>query len=422
MKPVKSGMWLSQRQVRWLIVLLALLPLIPATGLVQVMWQNAARDRDSTMAEITQVYRDQVALLAERYSLSQDAIGEGGDGDPFSPYLRRVFGEDVILVVIDSTGTTRWGDSGELGRHAIVYEVAKGAFAGWSVSLDRLAEVPGHVARQRRETWWHAVTIIGGVAVCAGGVWFAVHRQLRIDELRGDLLATISHEIKTPVSAIRVLIESLEDPALDEETRADYFRLLQQENGRIADLADQFLTYNRLERGQVRLEWEECRVDRLVKQEVRLARPRFDSVGGEIVVVASSAVSATTDTRAIRMVLANLFDNARKYGGEPPRAEVAVMERGDRVEIEVRDEGPGIARSERRSVFRKFYRSDARLDCGRAGVGLGLAICRSWMKILGGSIEVGEAPAAGGTCMRVTLPRLAVAGTKKERERRAAAA
>jgi len=110
-------MWLSQRQVRWLIVLLALLPLIPGILLVQVMLQNAMRDRDSAVSEVTDIYRAQLSLLVEKFSQeSRDEVGER-----LVQHLETIFIEDVSLLIADREGVIVSGCLSDLSRDAIVY-------------------------------------------------------------------------------------------------------------------------------------------------------------------------------------------------------------------------------------------------------------------------------------------------------------
>ncbi|NRB73756.1 MAG: HAMP domain-containing histidine kinase [Verrucomicrobiales bacterium] len=397
---MKSGLWLSQRQVRWLIVLLALLPLIPSVLLVQLMVQNAMRDRDGAVAEITSIYRGQLSLIVERFSLEQPERG----GVELYDYMRRVFGEEVKLAVTDPNGNPVDASEVAQSRDAIIYQITDGEYAGWSISLDGVPVFPDHIEEEKRQTLWHAAVIMGGVVLAAGGVWFTVHRRLRVDAIRSDLLTTISHEIKTPVAAMKVLIETLEDGQLDEKATEEYLGLLEKENERVRELADQFLTFSRLEKGQVSIQKVESRVPRLIEEQVELFRPQFERMGGSVSWSCLDDVVVVTDPQALKVVLANLLNNALKYGGSPPKAEVSVEATGRQVMISVTDGGEGIRQRDRRVIFQRFFRGDARLNQGKAGVGLGLAICRRFMKLLRGAVYVDPAWTGPGARFVVSLP------------------
>jgi len=282
--------------------------------------------------------------------------------------------------------------------------VATGRFKGWTISLDQLEEFPEYFNEQRARTFWHAVMIVFGVTLVAGVVWFAVHRRLRVDELRSDLLTTISHEIKTPVAAMKVIIETLEQSDVDEKTKSEYLRLLGSENDRVGELADQFLTYNRLERGQISVRPVECYLREFLEEELDRMRPLFETAGGTLTMKCPDDLRVWVDLPAMKVVLANLLENALKYGGTPPQAKVEARAGGRRVEIVVKDSGPGIPLRERRAVFRKFYRSDARLNRGHSGIGLGLAICRRFIRLLKGTIEVSPAENGEGAELVISLP------------------
>ena len=103
-------------------------------------------------------------------------------------------------------------------------------------------------------------------------------------------------------------------------------------------------------------------------------------------------------------IWSNLLNNALKYGGSPPKAEVSVEATGRQVMISVTDGGEGIRQRDRRVIFQRFFRGDARLNQGKAGVGLGLAICRRFMKLLRGAVYVDPAWTGPGARFVVSLP------------------
>lgn len=396
---VKSGLWLSRRQVRWLIVLLALLPLIPSGLLIQMMIQNAIRDRAFVAAEMGNTYRSQLARIADRFSTGQ----EKANARNLTEHLDRVFGSEVELVV-KSPGEAAAMKVNPLAIYPVVHRIDGGAFRDWMIFIKEVPGLPDQRDEQRKLTVGHVIGILAGVLLVAGGVWFTVHRRLRVDELRSDLLTTISHEIKTPVAASRVLIETLEDGMVDRETYLDYLRLIGKENERMTELADQFLTYSRLEQGQVSIARKSFSLSRLLREQVSLLEPRFAAEGGSLTMECESDLQVETDPQAVKLVLENLIENALKYGGEPPGCHVQVNDAGGKIEIVVTDSGQGVERSERKAIFRKFYQGDAELSRGKSGVGLGLAICRQFARLLRGSISVEEAAGGGGAKFVFSIP------------------
>jgi len=238
----------------------------------------------------------------------------------------------------------------------------------------------------------------------AGVAWFAVHRGLRVDELRSDLLTTVSHEIKTPLASMRVLLETLTDDdagiVANEEKRREYLDLVLRENRRLTRLADDFLTFARLERGDHRLRREICDVGRIVQVVIEELSPAIEAAGARIGIEVAAPLMAWGDADALAAVVRNLLENALKYGAagdQPPRIVVSAAESGRRhLILTVSDDGPGIAPEFRRAVFRRYFRIDSRLAGGGSGVGLGLAICRHLTRKMRGRVTV--EPNSGGGC------------------------
>ncbi len=391
---VKNGLWLSRRQIRWLIVLLALMPLVPTAMLVKSMFDTAQAERDLAVAEITEGYRNQAALLLDRFSESAEQT------DSLEEYLPGLFGSDQAIQISSPKGKITELNSLPMTRDALSHQITTGRFNGWTVAVDGFAQIPDEINEQVTKSIQKAAWIVAGVLLAAGGVWFTIHRRLRIDELRSDVITAISHEIKTPVSAIKVLLETLEDSS-ESINRAEYLSLIGKENDRVAELAEQFLTYSRLEKGQFPIKMEECNLAQLIDRVAILERPFFDAVGGRLEVKCPKDIFLRTDPTALEIVVSNLIDNARKYGGSPPRCEIVLNNEGSDLSIRVVDNGKGIPTEERRAIFQRFYRTDSELHRKTGGTGLGLAISRKLVKLLRAGIHV-ESNQSGGASFVIT--------------------
>lgn len=381
-------------------MLLALLPLIPSILLVQMMVQNSLRDQNVLREGLLIIYRDQLGLTAERFSVAQKAA----EPELLHAHLSRVFGESASVGINQSDQILLAEFLNEENESSIVYTIQEGAYNGWSVSLRIADEMLIRAEEQRQEIWWHAFWVLSGVILVAGVVWLTVHRRLRIDEIRSDLLTTISHEIKTPVAAMKVLMETLEDGVIEETARSEYYELLHRENDRIGELADHFLLHSRLEKGQRPVCFEEVELSSLISGEVKLIRPQLDSVSGELSFEEGPLTIVRTDPAALKIVLSNLLENAVKYGGRPPIIEVVIGKSDRFAEVSITDSGEGIPRTERRAVFRRFYRGDVKLTGGQGGVGLGLPICRHLMSLLKGGIRISSGPDGRGAVFLVRIP------------------
>ncbi|MEO0416018.1 MAG: HAMP domain-containing sensor histidine kinase, partial [Verrucomicrobiota bacterium] len=266
--------------------------------------------------------------------------------------------------------------------------------------------IPLEIESRRRNAYWQAAAALFGTIVVAGLVWFAVNRGLRVDELRKDLITTVSHEIKTPVASIRALTETLTDNAqISVDRRDEYLRLVGQENDRIGALADSFLTMSRLESGSYSIQPEVAPLIETIQDAAEITRPVFENKQGEILIDVSAELKARFDAEALKIILTNLFHNAAKYGGSPPTCRVSARFQKARVLISVTDNGPGIEPSEEHAVFRKFYRHDAQLNTGQRGIGLGLAICRRLANRMKGRITAkNSSQPEEGAIFTLTLP------------------
>ena len=133
-----------------------------------------------------------------------------------------MFGEAASVTISRSDRILLAEQVDDASENSVVHTIQEGAYRDWTVSLTVSSEGFVHSDEQRKEIWWHAFWVLSGVIIVAGSAWLTVHRRLRIDEIRSDLLTTISHEIKTPVAAMKVLMESLEDVSMDDASRSEY--------------------------------------------------------------------------------------------------------------------------------------------------------------------------------------------------------
>jgi signal transduction histidine kinase len=208
-----------------------------------------------------------------------------------------------------------------------------------------------------------------------------------LERLRRDLVANVSHELKTPISALRAHLENLLDGV--EDPNPALIEVMLQQSERLSRLIDQLLDLSRLEAGDVPLEIEPVPlgllVERVVK-EVEVARPdraRTVEIHNE---VPTDLPPVEADRERIHQVLFNLLDNAVRF--TPPGGAVTVRaaQENKSCEVSVEDTGPGISKEHLPLVFERFYRVDPSRSRGDGGTGLGLAIARSVVEAHGGRI------------------------------------
>jgi len=290
---------------------------------------------------------------------------------------------------------------------ALITVPASDWMPGWTLEVRLAGPDPFSQAARKQVAAYFWTGVLGiftvaALAVLAGGY---VSRQMRLTQLKNDLIATISHELKTPLASMRVLVDTLvEGRVTSDEQAKEYFRLISKENERLTHLVDNFLTFSRMERNKRAFEFSRTNVAEAVRAAVDLVRDRCSGPASRLEMsVAENIPPVTADRDAIVTVLVNLLDNALKYTGE--KKEITVRAHADRdwVSLEVSDNGAGISRRERKRIFDRFYQVDQSLSRATGGCGLGLSIVRFIVDAHNGVIEV-DSEVGKGTTFRVKLP------------------
>jgi signal transduction histidine kinase len=240
----------------------------------------------------------------------------------------------------------------------------------------------------------------------AAGVIYAfrdLSDERRLEEEKSDFVTTISHELRTPMTAVYGAAATLlhRDRDLEENLRRQLLEMLTAEAKRLADITEEVLLTSQLDHGDLRIEREPIDVPAVVQTTV--ATIASDSVAIEVQVPADLP-PASGDADRLRQVLVNLLDNAVKYSGAR-EVSVRVKAKNSLIQIAVADRGPGIASADQRRIFEKFYRADPQLAHAPSGTGLGLYISRELVGRMGGNLDVESEPGRGAI-FTITLPRV----------------
>ena len=225
-----------------------------------------------------------------------------------------------------------------------------------------------------------------------------------LERLRRDLVANVSHELKTPISALRAHLENLLDGV--EEADPALLQVMLQQAERLTRLVEQLLDLSRLESGDVPLELEPVEIAPLVQRvvsEVEVAWPdqaRAITVSNE---VPTQLPPVAADRERIHQVLFNLLDNAFRFTPAGGRVTVRAVRDNGSCEVSVEDTGPGIPKEHIPLVFERFYRVDPSRSRNDGGTGIGLAIARSVVEAHGGRIWA-ESVTGRGSTFRFVLP------------------
>ncbi|MEK7477616.1 MAG: ATP-binding protein [Candidatus Coatesbacteria bacterium] len=227
----------------------------------------------------------------------------------------------------------------------------------------------------------------------------------RLETVRQDFVANVSHELKTPVTAIRGLAETLiDDPAMDRETHRGFLAKVRDQAERLSRLVGDLLALSRVESGGAALEREALDFRDPVQDSVRALESAAGAKGiGFEAAISPEPLAVRGDREALRQVADNLLDNAVKYTPAGGRVRVVLRREAGEAVLEVIDTGPGIGPEHLGRIFERFYRVDKARSRELGGTGLGLSIVRHVALAHGGQASV-ESTVGQGSTFRVRLP------------------
>ncbi len=245
------------------------------------------------------------------------------------------------------------------------------------------------------------------VVILVGVVFFTfvAREEERLNQLKSDFIATVSHELKTPLSLIRMFGEMLAtDRVPSADKRRQYLDIIVRESERLTALIDNVLDFARLERGRTSYEFAMGDLGSAVFRGVEMFRYRVVTERPKLVTDIAEALPRTRlDERALQLLLFNLLDNAVKYAGDSDEVVVRVRAVDRDLTLDVEDRGPGIDPDDARRIFERFYRGRRANSSGARGSGIGLALVKHIAQAHGGDVSV-IARAGGGTIFRVRIP------------------
>ncbi|MFO1478243.1 MAG: HAMP domain-containing sensor histidine kinase [Verrucomicrobiota bacterium] len=333
------------------------------------------------------------------------------------------------------------------GRMPQIFEVFPGN-ADFRLRL-YLSNPEQFYARQRqRALLFTGMMAASGVAALAGllAAWRAFRRQLELNEIKSNFVSSVSHELRAPIAAVRLMAENLEGGKITEPPKQkEYFGFIVQECRRLSSLIENVLDFSRIEQGRKQYEFEPTDLLALVRGTVTLMEP-YAAEKGVTLELSSVACSSrgdeaqtsnqsesphvdsyelNVDGKAIQQALINLIDNAVKHSarGQTVTVEIELTEPGEQNDrnkseddgrgrgrgrvgatcnlqpatcnLSVSDHGPGIPAEEQEKIFERFYRLGSELRRETQGVGIGLSIVKHIVEAHGGRVTVRSAPGEG---------------------------
>ncbi len=259
------------------------------------------------------------------------------------------------------------------------------------------------------ERKWLKANVIGlpqGEGVCGILVFYDISTIRKLENMRREFVANVSHELKTPLTSLHGFIETLLDGAYRNPERSEAFlKMMQEDAGRLGRLIDELLELSKIESNQVNLLTESLSIE----EEVKKALAVFEKPLSEKKINLENRISKSglplvlADRDRLRQILLNLLDNAIKFNREGGSIVIKADLAGEHMKISIEDTGIGIPESSILRVFERFYRVDKARSKEMGGTGLGLSIVKHLVELHGGRVHC-ESQIGKGSTFSFTVP------------------
>lgn len=277
------------------------------------------------------------------------------------------------------------------------------AVAGWQVAF---SEAEGVTAAGRQQWIWYGFVgllfmMLGSGVIMTGKV---VRREMELSQHQADFVAAVTHELKSPITSIRLLLERLTGQRVTgTEAAAAYYSAIEGETVRLERLVNRVLDSQKFRAGKMTYSMGPCALESLASKSVERFLAQAEARGVTLRLRSAEKVTITGDAIALAEAIDNLIDNAIRYSGPESETLVAIRREVDIAVVEVRDQGIGIDPDDMPRLFDPFFRGRRGDKYNVRGTGLGLALVKAAAHAHGGSAEV-SAGDGGGSVFRLKLP------------------
>jgi signal transduction histidine kinase len=352
--------------------------------------------------------RDTNLIFGAQLSLSQLKQGLKTIVDELEPALR----DNIAVAVLDDSARpaalSRAGFNGNWKHPFVSTEIGE-SLPHWEVAVyllnpDKLTQS----AKTLRLTLGLLIALL--LLSIAVGSWLIVNdlkRQLTLARQKTDFVSNVSHELKTPLTSIRMFSELLAEGRVTEpEKRQSYLHIISAEASRLTRLINNVLDFSRMERGEKKYDLQKLDLLALVRETAETYRPHLESRGFKFECDwPDTAIAVNADRDALAQVVVNLLSNAEKYSGPQKEIILRIEQRREPlhyVELQILDRGLGVPGGCEERIFEQFYRAHDSLSSGIQGSGLGLTLARQIARAHGG--DVAYLPReGGGSCFVLRL-------------------
>jgi signal transduction histidine kinase len=236
-------------------------------------------------------------------------------------------------------------------------------------------------------------------------LWRDVRREVQIAEMRSQFVSSVSHELKTPLTAIRMFAETLQmDRLKDSKMQAEFLNTIINESQRLTRLLNNVLDFSRIEQGKQKYHLKPVSLKKIIQSTTQTMEYPLSQQGFRLhVQTEDNLPEVKLDKDAVEQALLNLLNNAMKYSGESRDIHLTLIRKENHAVIKVIDQGIGIALDDQKRIFDKFYRVPLTENEGIVGTGLGLALISHIVEGHGGRLEL-ESKLGEGSIFSVYLP------------------
>jgi signal transduction histidine kinase len=344
-----------------------------------------------------QVYRQGLVILTD--ALLDHLAGSYFANQPMARFA------GLRLKVVDREREIKTIQAGALTQHPS-FSMNRSFPRPFSFLQANLAceKIPGSAGRRTLNIMMAALAGIMLLGLLA--IYQSARAVVDLSERRSKFVSSVTHEVKTPLTNIRMYIEMLEQGiARDPEREQDYFRILGSESARLSRLINNVLEFSKLEKEQRNFDLQEGIFEDVIRTVQEVMHEKLRQEGFALKVEAAEVRPFKYDREVMIQILINLIENSVKFGKGSPTREITLCVRpeGRWVKISVSDTGPGIPRHALKKVFDDFYRVESPLTRTTSGTGIGLALVKRFVTAMGGAITARNNDGPGCT-MTLSLP------------------
>ncbi|OQX79440.1 MAG: hypothetical protein B6D56_07080 [Candidatus Omnitrophica bacterium 4484_70.1] len=337
-------------------------------------------------------------------------INQRGFRERILSVLPEIYSSVRILTILDENGiplvTPDDGKTRDWRRPFVAREISE-LLPRWEIAA--YLTDPHIVSAKAQFIGWVMCTLIFilFISIITGGVLIlrSLHSEITLAQQKTTFVANVSHELKTPLTSIRMFAEMLKEKRQpDEEKQRKYFNIMVSETERLTRLINNVLDFSRMEQGKKRYNMKKINIVSLCREIVEHHRERLEQNGFTVNFTTNiERLTIYADEEALKQVMLNLLSNAEKYSPDEKKIDVEISKEEKFVFIEIKDRGIGIPERESKKIFKEFYRVDDALTSKVRGTGLGLTIARKIIQDNGGDILYFP-HYGGGSIFQIKLP------------------